>query len=146
MITPGEAKCSIQWIFQNTIKDSKEDLTELLIFFRIFSNHFQIDFEKLDYLFEIYTLPKSNQEDLFVLESYKKFISKHPDEKQDYLSFLSKVLNYINKSQEENNIVLEMFQKEQPSIKYEQEQMNCVIEEKLANLIGLDWKLEICKI
>lgn len=144
MITPGEAKGSIHWLFQNTIKDSKEDVKELLIFFRVLSNRFPIDKDKLDYLLEIYTLPKTSQEDLFVLESYKKFIAKYPDEKEDYLVFLSKLLNYINSSKEENNLVLEMFQKEQPSLKYEQEQMNQVIDSKLANLIGLtNIKLEI---
>lgn len=136
MITPGEAKMSFQWIISNTIQDSKKDLMELLRFFRICSNRYHVNFEKLEYLLDIYSLPEIEEKEIFVLESYQKYISKNDNQKEIYLSNFLKVLNYIMPNEETIELV-QIFNNCKTNIKFEKKEQDEIIEKKLNKLIGL---------
>ena len=51
MITPGEAKESYNWIYNNTVnKEDEKDITDLCVFFSIYRKNYQVNMDKLEFI------------------------------------------------------------------------------------------------
>lgn len=143
MITPGEAKESYNWIYNNTVnKEDEKDITDLYVFFSIYRKNYQINMDKLEFTIGEDKLniddKKIKNNELFVLDSYKKWISKNSELKYMYLLRLKNILSYISTDEIGIEETIKLYDNEELFIKCQKEEQDLIIKEKLENLIGLD--------
>lgn len=143
MITPGEAKESYNWIYNNTVnKEDEKDITDLYVFFSIYRKNYQINMDKLEFIIGEDKLniddKKIKNNELFVLDSYKKWISKNSELKYMYLLRLKNILSYISTDEIGIEETIKLYDNEELFIKCQKEEQDLIIKEKLENLIGLD--------
>lgn len=139
MITPGEAKASYNWIFNHTIDTkNKTDIMDLLSFFTVYSNHYKVNMDRLEFILGMDNTVSVGQKELFVLESYKKMISKNPELKAIYLMKLKNILLYISTDENAIKDTIDLYEQEKSSIEYEKSEQDLIIKEKMENLIGLN--------
>ncbi len=143
MITPGEAKESYNWIYNNTVnKEDEKDITDLCVFFSIYRKNYQVNMDKLEFIIGEDKLNIDNKKiknnELFVLDSYKKWISKNSELKYMYLLRLKNILSYISTDEIGIEETIKLYDNEELFIKCQKEEQDLIIKEKLENLIGLD--------
>lgn len=143
MITPGEAKESYNWIYNNTVnKEDEKDITDLCVFFSIYRKNYQVNMDKLEFIIGEDKLniddKKIKNNELFILDSYKKWISKNSELKYMYLLRLKNILSYVSTDEIGIEETIKLYDNEELFIKCQKEEQDLIIKEKLENLIGLD--------